>query len=134
MQYRDRKIFMAIPDMAPFMINVDYLKCLGKAEYARSHLLTHYKRFFFEKMMDWRNECEFRWVVLEKGTSGDLFLKFEDSLVGIMFGEDTDDSEIGEIKEIASDMNLEYMGLRWKNCSPWYDYRNPRYYKYASAQ
>ncbi len=134
MQYFDRKLFMNTRDKAPFTINLDFLERLGKEEYARAHLLTHYKRFFFEKMKDWRNECEFRWVVLEKGTSGDLFLKFEDSLVGILFGEDTDDSQIGELKEMTSDMSLEYMGLKWNNCSPWYDYRNPRYYIIATER
>jgi hypothetical protein len=133
MQYLDRSVIMSLQDKAPFTINLDFLERLGNEEYARAHLLTNYKRFYFEKMEDWSNECEYRWVVLEKGTSGDLFLKFEDSLVGIMFGEDTDDSEIGEIKEMTSDMNLEYMGLKWRNCSPWYDYRNPRYYIYAAC-
>ena len=131
MQYTDRKVITRLEEKAPYTINVDYLERLGKSEYARSHLMTHYKRFFFEKMQDWRDECEFRWVVFDKRTSGDLFLDFETSLVGMMFGEDSDDSEIGEIKELTSGMGLEYMGLKWKNCSPWYDYRNPRYYTYA---
>ena len=104
--------------MAPYTINVDYLKRLGKAEYVRYHLMTNYKRLFFEKMQDWRDECEFRWVVFDKRTSGHLFLNFEDSLVGIVFGESSDDSEIGEIKEMTSGMGLEYMALKWKNCSP----------------
>ena len=91
--------------------------------------MTHYKRFFFEKMSDWRDEREFRWVVLEKQTSGDLFLRFEDALVGIVFGDDSDESEIGEIMKMTSDVNLEYIGLKWKNCSPWYDFENPKYFR-----
>ena len=77
-------------------------------------------------MSDWRDENEFRYVVFSK-TRNSLYLKFHDSLVGIIFGENTDEKDIQNIMTLTEPLGIKYMGLKWKNCSPWYDYGNLRY-------
>jgi hypothetical protein len=125
MQYEDRDVIRRWEDTT-YTINVDYLERAGKAEYVKWHLLTYYKRLFFEKMTDWRDEREFRWMIFGSQTD-DLYVKFEDALVGIVFGEESDESEVSEIMKMTSDMSLRYIGLKWKNCSPWYDFGNLKY-------
>jgi hypothetical protein len=122
-----------VPDFSKqqYTINIDHLEAVGSDAYVRDHLLTHYQQLFFEKMTDWRDESEFRWVVFAT-TGNDLYVDLTDALVGIVFGENTDPLEIEKMMEITKPWRLRYMGLKWRNCSPWYDYGNPKYFRSAT--
>ena len=77
-------------------------------------------------MTDWRDESEWRCVVFSD-SEDDLYLDIKDIIYGIMFGENKDERMIQKIMEQTESWRLKYMGLKWKNCSPWYDYGNLRY-------
>jgi hypothetical protein len=124
-KYRDRGIVRNLNEQQ-YMINIDVLESVGPEAYVRSHLLTNQQVLFFEKMNDWKDESEFRWVVFTE-TKAALYLDYKDSLVGIMFGENTEELIIQHIMDLTEARGLRYMGLKWKNCSPWYDYENLRY-------
>jgi hypothetical protein len=109
-----------------YTINVDYLESVGREVYVRSHLRTYYRQLFFEKMMDWRDESEYRWVIFSDSADS-LSLDIEDCLVGIIFGENTKEDDIEQVMAMTALWGLDYMGLKWGNCSPWYDYGNHRY-------
>lgn len=124
-EYINRRVIRNFEDQ-PYLINIDFLESVGGEVYANSHLRTHFKRLFFEKMTDWRDETEWRWVMFSE--SGDeLYVNYKDSLVGIMFGENTEELIVQETMDLTDSWDLKYMGLKWKNCSPWYDYDNLRY-------
>lgn len=107
-------------DEGDYVINIDYFEQRGLKEYAKAHRDQFYKRLFFEKMIDWKDEAEFRWVLFSD-TDEDLLLDFKDSLKGICFGENTTEENIDAILEMTKDMDVDYVGIKWKNCSPWYD-------------
>ena len=120
------KDFTRIVAIPHYVINIDYLERLGLYGYTKAHINTFHRRLFFEKMQDWRNENEFRWVVFTD-TEDDLFIDYGDSLTGIVFGDRTKDEDIEEIIEMTTNENVELMGLKWHNCSPWYDIGNLKY-------
>lgn len=126
--YRNRNIVPDLysPDDQQYTINVDFLEAIGRNAYVEAHLRTHYKRLFFEKMEDWKDESEWRCIVFAQ-TDKNLFLNYEDALAGIMFGENTEEKAVQNIMDATESWGLRYMGLKWKNCSPWYDYGNLRY-------
>ena len=66
-------------------------------------------------MRDWRGEDEFRWVLFTD-TESDLLFDFEDSLVGVVFGENTREKDIDTILKMTETSNVEYTGIKWKNC------------------
>jgi hypothetical protein len=113
-------------DSREYMINVDALEILGRAAYVQAHLRAHHKSLFFEKMTDWGDEVEWRWVVFSDHQA-DIYLNLGDSVAGLMFGENTDEKIIQDLMDLTESWDLRYMGLKWKNSSPWYDYRNLRY-------
>lgn len=78
-------------------------------------------------MIDWSNEDEFRWIFLTH-TKDDLFFDYGDSLKGIVFGENTKECVINEMINITN-YEVKYTGIKWKNCSPWYDFSNFLYNK-----
>ena len=75
-------------------------------------------------MTDWGNEAEWRLVVYAKQADQELYLHFNDSLVGLVFGEETPDASVDAMMALTP--SSVHLGLKWKNCSPWYDYANPR--------
>lgn len=124
-QYADRLIGRALSEQE-YLINPDHLEKVGKEIYVRDHISTHLARLFFEKMNDWRDEAEFRCVVFG-GPTGDLYLDFEDSLAGIMFGDATTDDDIRLAMAMTKEWGIDYMSLKWHNSSPWYDLANRRF-------
>lgn len=118
--YVDRSVGFDWDDQQ-FTINVDAYESLGRDEYFRAHLKTHYKKLFFEKMTDWQGENEWR-IVVFSNEAQPLFLNFEDSLVGVVFGDETSGSYKDEIIRLTSG-RVWHIGLRWKNCAPWYDFK-----------
>lgn len=109
-----------------YLINIDHLEKLGADKYVSAHLSTHFKRLFFEKMDDWRGESERRYIVFSNSEEL-LHLDYNDALAGIIFGDKIDEENIITIMNMTNEKHVRHMGLKWKNCSPWYDYENPRY-------
>lgn len=126
-KYIDRSVIPNLDEEGDYTINVDLLERYGLKAYANVHLKTYYKRLFFEKMTDWSHEDESRWVLFID-TSDALYFDYEDALKGIVFGENTDVAVIDKIINLT-DYKVEYIGLKWKNCSPWYDLGNLKYDK-----
>lgn len=110
-----------------YMINADVLEEVGRDVYATYHLETHYKTFFFEKMTDWANESEWRWVVFAGSEDEEIFIEYEDTLVGVVFGDGANKEDIRAAMSLCRPHGVRCVGLKWKNCSPWYDFGNLLY-------
>ncbi|MDN6871850.1 DUF2971 domain-containing protein [Pseudomonas citronellolis] len=123
-QYVDRTIADDLYRDQQYLINLDALAILGKSQYPEVHIKTHHKRLFFEKMTDWRAENEWRCVLFSKREE-ELYLSYGNSLVGIIFGNDTSREDISEVKQLTYGKGLSYQAVRWKNCAPWYDFTDP---------
>lgn len=106
-----------------FVINVDHLEKIGFERYVNAHFRTYVRQLFFEKMVDWRDEAEFRWIGIAP-SEADVFVNISDSLVGVLFGDSAREADIKAIIEMTEDIRLEYMGLKWSNSTPWYDFGN----------
>jgi hypothetical protein len=125
--YRNRSI-MPLEDGQPYRVNIDVLESIGRQAYVRAHLEQFKQQLFFEKMVDWRDEAEYRWVLLTD-TTEDLFVPFGGALVGIVFGERTEPAAIDRMMAMTESWGLDRIGLKWSNASPWYDYANRRYWR-----
>lgn len=105
-----------------YTINYPYYKKLGLSEYSRRHLYTHYPRLFFEKSTDWQGEEEYRWVIVS-GEEDDLYLQLDNALVGVVFGESTNEQDISQIVHLAKANGVKFEKMEWKNCTPWLSFR-----------
>lgn len=117
--YKDRLLTEIQTDPA-FIVGIDQLEDWGEEEYAFSHSQQYAKRLFFEKAADWQNEDEYRWVVFD--TSNEILLNYQNALKGIMFGEYCSEESIKDIVQITKSAGLKYQKLKWRNCTPWYDF------------
>lgn len=106
--YVDRNIVRNFADQQ-YMINLDVLESVGRDAYANLHLNTHYERLFFEKMNDWRDESEWRFIVFGYADT-DLYLDITSCVVGIMFGENADEKITQEIMDQTESLDIRYMG------------------------
>ncbi len=103
-----------------FMIDVDLLETLGPKDYVGAHLQQHHKALFFEKLLDWRDESEWR-IVLLADTDSDLYVPIHESLIGVIHGASIERKESDKVFALTESWIVEHMGLTWKNSSPWYD-------------
>ena len=105
-----------------YTVNYPYYKRLGLAEYTKRHLYTHSPRLFFEKSTDWQGEDEYRWVIVGDEMD-DLYLKFDNALAGVVFGEATSEQDISQIVNMAKSGGVQFEKMKWKNCTPWLSFR-----------
>ena len=74
-------------------------------------------------MTDWKDECEWRFVAFANSES-DLYIAYEGALDGVVFGKDTPSETIQVVIDVATSQSCSYIGLKWRNYSPWYDYES----------
>lgn len=118
-QYENQS-FMRSLDPHEFMIDADQLEALGKSAYVVEHLKTHFKSLFFSKLLDWRDELEWR-IVVFANTDEDMYVPIQDCLTGVIHGASTSRKDSESLFELTDSWNVEHMGLKWINSSPWYD-------------
>ncbi len=122
--YRDRHI--AADLRGHYEINLDWLERLGFEQYWRQHIRQFGQRLFFEKMEDWRDEWEYRYVAFFEDTP-EVFVDMADALVGVAFGVDAKVEDVDALIEVLLPTKVKLIGLKWENAMPWYDYGNFKY-------
>ncbi len=50
-------------------------------------------------------------------------IHFEQSLVGLVFGDETTPENRQQIMNLNHCRGVHHIGLRWKNSTPWYDWK-----------
>ena len=108
-----------------FTVNVDHLEKRGDKDYCYDHLLKFTKRLYFEKAKDWENENEFRFAIFE--CDDELYFEYQNSLSGILFGQDCVESDIKKIVELTKNSGIQYQKLRWRNCTPWFEFERTKW-------
>lgn len=68
-------------------------------------------------MSDWKDESEWRWVVVQKDKC-DILINIDDSLSGIFFGEKTSDDIAKKIIDETTSLGIIYKWITWTNGSP----------------
>jgi DUF2971 family protein len=121
MTYIDR-MFVPDFDRREFGIDVSYLDRVGLVPHVTRHAHTFRQPLFFEKMTDWQQENEFRWIVLSREDK-DVFVDISQSLVGVVFGEKLEPIE-PMLKKLSSKVRTVRLG--WINGCPWYDFTDIR--------
>lgn len=120
-QYRNHDVVRGI-DAHEYMLNVDIYDALGPEAYASAHAKQFHGALYFEKLEDWRDECEWRILALANSPA-EIFLPIRQCLAGVMHGDATDPDLSEELMRLTHGWNgVEHMGLSWKNSAPWYDY------------
>jgi len=127
-QYVDRSVVPNLfsPDEQQYTIDLAAFESLGRDQYLLQHVAAHRHRLFFEKMTDWANEREWRYVAFDRDP-GEVYVPFQDALAGIIFGEEVTAAAMNKLIQAAEQYKPWFMRLKWKNCSPWYDYENPMF-------
>lgn len=110
-------------DEQQYTIDLESFETVGRDQYLLQHVVAHRNRLFFEKMTDWENEREWRIVALVS-SEDEVYVPFQNSLAGVMFGESVSEETMRDLMEAAKKYSPWFMGLKWRNCSPWYDYEN----------
>lgn len=120
--YIDRSFLHRIEPNA-FRIEYDHLVRVGIDAYCSMHVSRYAKELYFDKLRDWRDECEWRVVLFDKDCPPPL-IRFEEALVGVMHGEGTSRDDSKAAVALTPETSIEHIGLKWQNHCPWYDLGN----------
>lgn len=120
MRYLDAALVRGL-ERHEFSLDVDRYEALGLSSYVRWHIQQHHQRLFFEKLEDWRDESEWRILVMSDDASP-LFLPIADSIVAVIHGDSTDPDCSERLMALTKGRDVEHLGISWKNSSPWYDF------------
>lgn len=110
-------------DPHAFRVEYDYLVQVGLEKYCQLHMKHYAKELYFDKLGDWRDEHEWRIVVLDSHNAPPL-IRFEEALIGVVHGDNTPEEISKAAVSLAPERSIEHTGLKWQNHCPWYDLGN----------
>lgn len=110
-----------------FSVDYDLLRRIGIDECCRLHIEQYVDELYFDKLQDWRDEQEWRIVLVDQNGPPSL-LEFGEALVGVVHGDSTPIADTERAIELCSEPHIERMGLKWNNHFPWYDLGNGIWY------
>ncbi|MBM7605973.1 hypothetical protein JOC75_004001 [Metabacillus crassostreae] len=99
-------------------INSEEIQSLGLKLFSKQHLNKYYKELFFEKMLDWKDESEYRWVFFSNEDRHYEVFKFQDALVGIILGVDFPPVYETIIESYCKKSNIHVIRMDWYNGKP----------------
>lgn len=99
-------------------INGDTFDARSPVDVALDHICSHHRELLFRKQRDYKDEDEYRVVVLNKDHSSEfcspLELTVTDFLVGIILGDRFPKPYLPTITSIANDLGVEFKKLHWE--------------------
>lgn len=113
-----------LPDLTndPFFIDLTAASSFDQLPNVISTIISAHrnrwmKRLFFTKILDWNNEEEYRWLLLNDDPN-QCYLRFEDALEGIIVGERVPKDREEEFLKYCALYGAEIADLEWRNGFP----------------
>lgn len=107
-------------------IDFNLIEKVGIKEGMRAHLLEYWKENFLLKSKDWETECEYRWLIHNTEDKPE-FISIEDSLTGVVIGEDFPKTYIPLVKDFCADLRIQAARIQWQNGQPILNYIDPQF-------
>jgi cytochrome c-type biogenesis protein CcmH/NrfF len=100
-----------------FITNAGEIEGHNAAAFAEQFVESRASHIFFNKYMDWRDEVEYRWLLIGK-QDGPEFLRLGDELVCVICGAGMDSSVRQGIADVCSDLGIAVRDMAWINGRP----------------
>lgn len=101
----------------PFILDFDGIQSRGMNSIVQHHIRHYWKPLFFEKLLDWRDEYEYRWILWDTEHVEHLFA-YRASLVGVLLGPDFPKDGIPAIRRFRDEYGFETRAVNWNNGFP----------------
>jgi|GEM_PF-831690 len=109
--YEPRKINSTL---GPHDIIYDFFLNEGLKNYMIHHIKKHYEHLYLYKHFNWRDENEYRFIVLDNENDNQYFLPFKKSLKSIIITEDFPKEKLSSLNTLANNLNLKIERLFWR--------------------
>ncbi|MCG3663827.1 DUF2971 domain-containing protein [Aliarcobacter butzleri] len=91
---------------------------LSVSQVVINNIEENYQNFLFQKHLDYKDENEFRIILIQKTENNfykNIFVDISDSLKFIILGDSFPKVYLPTIKELSSKLNITYEKLEWRN-------------------
>lgn len=116
----DRVAYADMPsaDEDAFRLDLSELFRIDKDQMVRQHLDKHAAQFFFCKSLDWKPECEYRWVLLADSSAVDHYVDISGSLRCVIFGDAVSEELSRECRDRLREVDIGSAQMRYINGNP----------------
>lgn len=97
-----------------FHLNYDEICFKGLNIYLMEHLSKFYRELFFEKNIDWRDECEYRWVIIGNN-SNEEYVSIRNAICGVIVGADFPTVYKVVIEKFCQEYKINAAKINWCN-------------------
>ena len=81
-----------------------------------THIVDHAKELFLQKNLDWRDEAEFRLLLIQlKADSSPVYVDIKKSLNGVIVGSEYEESQLEPLIEHAKEMDFCVGQMQWQD-------------------
>lgn len=97
----------------PYNIDMNELLAKGNEKYYQHHMRQNKRVYFFSKHTDWKDEAEYR-IVLLGSSSNDILLKVNSSLKAIIVGSEFPEVYLPSLGNICKNMSIDAYRVNWE--------------------
>lgn len=90
----------------------------GIHDYFKSYLNEHYDTLFFEKLKDYRDEREYRFVIFNEHSESYEYIDIANILEGVVIGMYFDKNSYQDVNKYASKYNFKPRNMNWQQGTP----------------
>jgi len=112
--YKDIVYSDELSESLVLLINEDECCNLSRRKIAEKSIFENINRLFFYKQVDYKDENEFRIVMYRKGSRKELLINIENSLKGIILGDNFCEVYYPSILHLIQNMNICVKKLFWE--------------------
>jgi hypothetical protein len=105
-------------EVAALTLDVDLIRRHGLDETLARHMDRFHKALFLTKLLDWKSEHEYRYIVLTDPTKPYEFANYGDALRAIFLGHMYPEPEESIARSLAGSEGLDLYRLEWVNGAP----------------
>lgn len=99
-------------------IDSTQIKINGIHDYFKSYLNEYYDTLFFEKLKDYRDEREYRFVIFNEHSENYEHIDIADILEGVVTGMYFDKKSYQDVNKYASVYNFKLRNMSWQQGTP----------------
>jgi hypothetical protein len=97
------------------LLDFNEISISNLTDFSWKHCEKYMKELFFEKMMDWKEEWEYRWILFSNGQSNYEYFNYGDALDSIILGLDFPEAYYPIIGNYCKEFKVSAYKLRWFN-------------------
>jgi len=112
--YSEKYLMELLDEEDPYWINTEQLEQLGIEKYYLKHVMANKRIYYFRKHLDWKDESEYR-IVLINDSENERLIDIGDCLKALIIGSKTPKPYFESLSSLCDAFDISLFQMNWKN-------------------